>query len=192
VQHLTEKERAIVGGSYNGTPINAYSMRTYTDQFGRSYMLARDLELNHRPFRAFGPFASDYKGYIPPFKIAGEQCFSAKSWKTAEKSFDEAVGAHNDLLKERDLIVAFDEDGDGKQVLIDGLSGVRVELWFISQEVIDRGLWGDEASAAGWYWQRMVSTEIHGPYGSMPKALENYFDHFTNPLEAKSSSLPTP
>lgn len=174
MNHLKETDREIYGGRYDGKAINAHSERNYVDPHGRLYTLSRDLEAEGRPFQAFGPFAQDFVGILPPFKVGGFEYFADwKSWKSAEKMFDDAVGIHNEALKKRDLVVLFDVDGDSKSVLQDGLSGTRVEMWFISKEVIERGTWGPEVSGPGWYWQRMDSTDLHGPFKSVPTAMED-------------------
>lgn len=172
MEHLKETDREIYGGRYDGKAINAHSERNYIDPHGRLYKLSRNLDTEGRPFEAFGPFTEDFVGVLPPFKVNGSHYFAdGKSWKSAEEVLDDAVGTHNEFLKTRDLIVLFDVNGDSKNVLEDGLSGTRVEVWFISKEVIERGTWGPEVSGPGWYWQRMNSTDLHGPFKSVPTAV---------------------
>jgi hypothetical protein len=189
MNHLTETDRSINGGRYDDKSINAHSVRTFHDGHGRTYMLSRELDEEGRPYRAFGPIPKDFVGILPLFKVAGADEFGeSRSWKTAIQSLDEAVGAYNDLLKTKDQIVRFDPTGDTQRIVSDGLSGTCVEMWFVPQDVVDRGTWGNDIKVPGWCWQKMDAQEIHGPFETDQAALDDY--HATR--EHIDDGAPTP
>jgi hypothetical protein len=191
MQHLTELSRGLHGGRYDDTAINSHSVRTFSDAFGRTYLLSRELDQPARPYRAFGPIAKDYQGIMPAFAVSGAAEFGEdRSWKTAEKFLDDAVGEYNVALANIDEIVVF-ESNDKKRVISHGLSGTRVEVWNVPQDVIDRGTWGDKITSAGWCWQRMDSQEIYGSFETSLAALNDYSAFRREALTQESKHAPS-
>lgn len=99
MQHLEEIDRERYGGHYdsvgNKRAINAHSERTYKDADGNLFRLVRDLDVEGRPYEAYGPVSPDFRGVLPHFEIGGQRYFGdGRSWETAERILDEAVGEY--------------------------------------------------------------------------------------------------
>jgi len=99
MEHLELIESDRYGGHYdspnNKRAINAHSERTYQDTDGNLYRLSRNLDEVGRSFQASGPYAKDFVGILPRFEVDGQVAFAeGRSWQTAERMLDEAVGEY--------------------------------------------------------------------------------------------------
>jgi hypothetical protein len=179
MKNLKEQGRERFGGHDDGKTarkaINAHSERRYADAKGNVFRLCRDLDAEGRPFEAYGPYRESHAGILPAYPMNGERSFgSGNSWETAEKALDAAVGADLNGDYARDLVVtpARDPDSDfGWAVVQEGFSGVRIEVWRVTQEILDRGTWGRWITDPGFHWQRMDRAEIHGPFETLDAAV---------------------
>lgn len=170
---FVEIERDRYGGHYDDRAINAHSERTYRDQSGYLFRLARNLDVEGRPFEAYGPFSESYIGILPRLQVDGQDTFcTGRSWNSAEKSMKAAI----DLLRTKDLVrTPMPGDEPGNWVILQhGLSGITAEIWEVEQEHIDRHRWGSWITNPGWYWQCMDIAEVHGPFDTMDAAFSDY------------------
>lgn len=184
MKHLTEIDRDIYGGGYDKRSINAHSERTYKDGIGQLWRLVRDLEDEFRPFQAYGPFTTQHVGLLPSYKIEGKDSFGeTRPWTAVERMLDNAVGEHLADIYALDLIVTPDESSEEYEwsVLQQGLSGLRVEIWEVTQDHVDRGRWGSWIDEAGWYWQRMDVAQLHGPYPDIRSAQVDFAENRDTP-----------
>lgn len=183
MQHLMETDRTRYGGGSDRST-SAHSERTYKDPSGQLWRIIRDLDDDFRPFHAFGPFTDGHVGLLPVVLIDGQDSFGAtRPWWVAEKMLDTVVGDHLAELYATDLILTPDESTGEYEwiVLQQGLSGLRVEIWKVEPDHIERGRWGSWIDEAGWYWQRMDIAQLHGPFPDIETAQLDFHENRDQP-----------
>jgi hypothetical protein len=174
LKYIDEVGRQYFGGRYDDRAINAAAERTYTDIFGRTFQICRELDSEDKPFQLIGPVDPEYRGILPVLEVGGSRHFgSGLSWKAAEEIADKAVGENIAQLRDVPCVYLYpsDEDGSVSVRIRAGLGIGRVEIWEVTQDHIDRGRWGSWLEEPGWHWQRMDVAEIHGPFDSSDAAL---------------------
>lgn len=89
---LTEIDRERYGRDHRA--MEGHSERTYSDNQGRMWRLARSLDHIPPEFEIIGPYAQDFEGLLPLFKVKGERYWgSGFSWPMAQRRFLWEIGA---------------------------------------------------------------------------------------------------
>jgi len=96
-QQLREVERERSGPPYNEDALNTHSTRTYVDRKGFLWELDKNLSLSPPFFHAVGPYAHNFRGFLPNFKEYDESL----SWAKMEQLFFTDVEKHSKLKSEQ-------------------------------------------------------------------------------------------
>jgi hypothetical protein len=83
---LTQIDRDYYG--HDERAINKHSVRVYEDEKGQRYNLSRTTDGIPRFFEAYGPYAADFLGFLPRFKVNDRDYWGEGiGWKKAQRIF---------------------------------------------------------------------------------------------------------
>jgi Cation transport ATPase len=184
LKNIAETGRQYFGGRYDDRAINSAAERTYQDYFGRTFHIRRDLDADDKPFQLLGPSTPEIQGILPVMKVDGQKSFGrGLSWQAAEAAADRAIGDNIEMLRDLPLVKLFPPDGvhEIPRYIQEGLDGVTVEIWQVTEAHLERSRWGGWITQAGWYWQRMDIAELHGPFTDPDLAYADSVENYNEP-----------
>lgn len=191
LKNISEGGRQYFGGRYGGDGDRSTAERTFKDYFGRTFHLRRDLDSEDKSYQLVGPIVADISGDPGTIEVDGASKFgSGLSWEAAEILADAAIGADIDLLRHLPRVKLFSGADHMPEYIQEGLDGVVVEIWEVSDDDIAQGRWGSWIGEPGWYWQRMDIAEVHGPFSGSDMAFRDTAENYDEPGVRTPASRP--